>query len=145
MYDTHKSTGRENDDLKFKSTRKRYSSVGIGTFSRNQSNRCPILMKSSNPARRHATVYCTFLSNNTVPQTTTTMATFANQISNLSALTSALGTFSRILELTDDDDSFQEGKKMNEGYCLENTRVNLNLISSSFSLFNIWCFSLSIY
>jgi hypothetical protein len=41
----------------------------------------------------------------------TTMATFANQISNLSALTSALGTFSRILELTEDDDSFQEGKK----------------------------------
>jgi hypothetical protein len=44
------------------------------------------------------------------------MATFANQISNLSALTSALGTFSRILELTEDDDSFQEGKKMNEGW-----------------------------
>jgi hypothetical protein len=32
------------------------------------------------------------------------MATFASQISNLSALTSALGSFSRILELSEDND-----------------------------------------
>jgi hypothetical protein len=39
-----------------------------------------------------------------------TMAAFSSQVSNLSALTSAIGSFSRILEVSDEYDANQTGK-----------------------------------
>lgn len=39
-----------------------------------------------------------------------TMAAFTNQVSNLSALTSAIGAFSRILEVSEEFDANETGK-----------------------------------
>jgi hypothetical protein len=39
-----------------------------------------------------------------------TMATFASQVSNLSALTSAIGSFSRILEVSEEFGANETGK-----------------------------------